>query len=80
MTLYLLVWDSRPIFTQLKILSLSEGQKNNYECIMSINNQLEMFMFKRDTCTLKLKDILDHKIMEECEKLKMSLKEGIREY
>ena len=28
-----------------------------------------MFMFKRDTCTLKLKDILDHKTMEECEKL-----------
>ena len=52
----------------LDIIRRAEKQLLN-ECIRSINNQLEMFMFKRDTWTLKLKDILDHKIMEECEKL-----------
>ena len=52
----------------LHIIRRAEKQLLN-ECIRSINNQLEMFMFKRDTCTFKLKDILDHNTMEECKKL-----------
>ena len=43
----------------LDIIRRVEKQLLN-ECMRSIKNQLEMFMFKRDTCTLKLKDILDH--------------------
>ena len=39
------------------------------ECIRSINHQLEMFMLKRDTCTIKLKELLDSKTMQECEDL-----------
>ena len=52
----------------LDIIRRAEKQLLN-ECIRSINNQLEMFMFKRDTCSLKLKGIIDQKTMEECEKL-----------
>ena len=39
------------------------------ECTRSINNQLEMFMIKRDACFLKLKGLLDQRATEECEKL-----------
>ena len=39
------------------------------ECIRSINHQLELFMLKRDTCTIKLKELLDSRTMEECEDL-----------
>ena len=39
------------------------------ECSRSINNQLEMFMLKRDTCTTKLKEQLDSNTMQECEEL-----------
>ena len=52
----------------LDIIRRAEKQLLN-ECIRSINNQLEMFMFKRDKCYLKLKCIIDQKTMEECEKL-----------
>ena len=52
----------------LDIIRRAEKQLLN-ECIRSINNQLEMFMFKRDTCSLKLKGLVDQKTMEECEKL-----------
>ena len=52
----------------LDIIRRAEKQLLN-ECIRSTNNQLEMFMFKRDTCSLKLKGLVDQKTMEECEKL-----------
>ena len=39
------------------------------ECIRSINNQLELFMFNRDTCMDKLQELLDKETMEECEDL-----------
>ena len=40
------------------------------EHIRTINNQLEMFMIKRDTCINKLKNIVrDQNLIHECEKL-----------
>ena len=41
----------------LDIIRRAEKQLLN-ECIRSINNQLEMFMLKRDTCIYKLKNII----------------------
>ena len=52
----------------LDIIRRAEKQLLN-ECIRSFNHQLEMFMLKRDTCTIKLKELLDSKTMEECEDL-----------
>ena len=52
----------------LDIIRRAEKQLLN-ECIRSINHQLEMFMLKRDTCTIKLKELLDSKTMQECEDL-----------
>ena len=52
----------------LDIIRRAEKQLLN-ECIRSINNQLEMFMLKRDTCTIKLKELLDSNTMQECKDL-----------
>ena len=52
----------------LDIIRRAEKQLLN-EHIRSINQQLELFMLKRDTCTIKLKELLDSKTMEECEDL-----------
>ena len=52
----------------LHIIRRAEKQLLN-ECIRSINNQLEMFMIKRDACSLKLKGLVDQRTMKECEKL-----------
>ena len=52
----------------LDIIRRAEKQLLN-ECIRSINNQAEMFMLKRDTCTIKLKELLDSNTMQECEDL-----------
>ena len=53
----------------LEIIKRAEKQLLN-ECVKSINNQLEMFMFKRDTCIKKLKDVIrDQNIIQECEEL-----------
>ena len=64
-------------------MRLSEGLKKTLlnECVGTINNQLEIFMFKRDTCTDKLKNIIkDQNIMAECKELiKMLLKAGTQE-
>ena len=52
----------------LDIIRRAEKQLLN-ECIRSINNQLELFMFNRDTCKNQLQGRLDKEIMEECEDL-----------
>ena len=53
----------------LEIIKRAEKQLLN-ECVRSINNQLEMFMLKRDTCINKLKNILrDQNLIQECEEL-----------
>ena len=39
------------------------------EHVRSINNQLELFMFNRDTCMNQLQELLDKEIMKECEDL-----------
>ena len=52
----------------LDIIRRAEKQLLN-ECIRSINNQLELFMFNRDTCMDKLQELLDKETMEECEDL-----------
>ena len=52
----------------LDIIRRAEKQLLN-ERIRSINNQLELFMFNRDTCKNQLQGILDKEIMEECEDL-----------
>ena len=52
----------------LDIIRRAEKQLLN-ERIRSINNQLEFFMFNRDTCKNQLQGRLDKEIMEECEDL-----------
>ena len=52
----------------LDIIRRAEKQLLN-ECVRSINNQFELFMFNRDTCKNQLQEILDKEIMEECEDL-----------
>ena len=52
----------------LDIIRRAEKQLLN-ECIRSINNQLELFMFNRDTCKNQLQVRLEKEIMEECEDL-----------
>ena len=52
----------------LDIIRRAEKQLLN-ECIRSINNQLELFMFNRDTCKNQLQGRLEKEIMEECEDL-----------
>ena len=52
----------------LDIIRRAEKQLLN-ECFRSINNQLELFMFNRNTCKNQLQEILDKEIMEECEDL-----------
>ena len=53
----------------LEIIKRAEKQLLN-ECVRSINNQLEMFMLKRDTCINKLKNIIrDQNLIQECEEL-----------
>ena len=60
----------------LEIIRRAEKQLLN-ECIRSINNQLEMFMFKRDTCINKLKNIIrDQNLIHECEKLMKNVVES----
>ena len=62
----------------LEIIKRAEKQLLN-ECVRSINNQLEMFMLKRDICINKLKIIIrDQNLIQECEELmKWLLKAGI---
>ena len=51
----------------LEIIRRAEKQLLN-ECVRTINNQLEIFMFKRDTCRDKLENIIkDQNIMLQCE-------------
>ena len=53
----------------LEIIRKAEKQLLN-ECIRTINNQLEMFMIRKDTCINRFKSIVqDHKLLEECENL-----------
>ena len=52
----------------LDIIRRAEKQLLN-ERIRSINNQLELFMFNRDTCKNQLQGRLEKEIMEECEDL-----------
>ena len=53
----------------LEIIKRAEKQLLN-ERVTSINNQLEMFMFKRDTCIKKLKEVIrDQNLIQECEEL-----------
>ena len=53
----------------LEIIRKAEKQLLN-ERIRTINSQLEMFMFKKDTCINKFKSIVqDHTLIEECENL-----------
>ena len=52
----------------LQIIRSAEKQLLN-EWIRSINNMLEMFMFKRDACLHQLKGILDQETLEECNNL-----------
>ena len=52
----------------LDIIRRAEKQLLN-ECVRSINNQLELFMFSRDTCMNQLQELLDKEIMQECEDL-----------
>ena len=53
----------------LEIIRKAEKQLLN-ECIRTINNQLEMFMIRKDTCTNRFKSIVqDHTLIEECENL-----------
>ena len=53
----------------LEIIKRAEKQLLN-ECVRSINNQLEMFMLKRDICINKLKIIIrDQNLIQECEEL-----------
>ena len=52
----------------LQIVRRVEKQLLN-ECIRTINNMLEMFMFKRDACFHQLKRILDQETFEECHNL-----------
>ena len=52
----------------LQIIRRAEKQLLN-EHIRSINNMLEMFMFKRDACLHQLKGILDQEALEECNNL-----------
>ena len=52
----------------LEIIRRAEKQLLN-ECIRSINHQLELFMFNRDTCMTKLQELLDKETMQECEDL-----------
>ena len=59
----------------LEIIKRAEKQLLN-ERIRSINNQLEMFMFRRDTCSEKLRGILDQRTMEDCEKLMKNIVES----
>ena len=60
----------------LEIIRRAEKQLLN-ECIRTINNQLEMFMIKRDTCINKLKNIVrDQILIQECEKLMKNIIES----
>ena len=53
----------------LEIIKRAEKQLLN-ECVRSINNQLEMFMLKRDISINKLKIIIrDQNLIQECEEL-----------
>ena len=53
----------------LEIIRRAEKQLLN-ECIRSINNHLEIFMIKRDTCINKLKNIVrDQNLIQQCENL-----------
>ena len=53
----------------LEIIRKAEKQLLN-ECIRTINNQLEMFMIRKDTCMNRFKSIVqDHKLIEECDNL-----------
>ena len=60
----------------LDIIRRAEKQLLN-EHTRSINNQLEMFMLKRDTCIYKLKNkTIDQNIMYECEELMRNVVES----
>ena len=60
----------------LEIIKRAEKQLLN-ECIRTINNQLEMFMIKRDTCVNKLKNtIKDQILIQECENLMKKITES----
>ena len=59
----------------LDIIRRAEKQLLN-EHIRSINHQLELFMFKRDTCIIKLKELLDSRTLEECEDLMKRVNES----
>ena len=60
----------------LEIIRRAEKQLLN-ECIRTINNQLEMFMIKRDTCINKLKNtIRDQILIQECENLMKNITES----
>ena len=53
----------------LEIIKRAEKQLLN-ECVRSINSQLGMFMFKRDTCIKKLKEVIrEQNLIQECEEL-----------
>ena len=60
----------------LEIIKRAEKQLLN-ERIRTINNQLEIFMLKKDTCTDKLKNIIKvHSLMSECEELMKNIVES----
>ena len=52
----------------LQIIQRAEKQLLN-ECTRTINNMLEMYMYKRDSCFHQLKGILDQNTFEECHNL-----------
>ena len=51
-----------------EIMRRAEKQLLN-DCIRSINNMIEMYMYKRDSCFHQLKGILDQNTFEECHNL-----------
>ena len=52
----------------LQIIRRAEKQLLN-ECIRSINNMLEIYMFRRDTYFHQLEGVLDQNTLEECQNL-----------
>ena len=60
----------------LEIIRRAEKQLLN-ERIRTINNQLEMFMMKRDTCVNKLKNTIREQVLiQECENLMEKITES----
>ena len=39
------------------------------ECIRSINNTLELYMYQKEACIHQLREVLDKTIMDECQLL-----------